>query len=84
MIQGETGLDGGASTGDTDGASGVGSGDGSGDASDDVSAELFVSLDTSVASSSMVGGSRFGRLESGSDPVSSGLSSTITAVPLNG
>ena len=41
-----------------------------------------VALDTSVASRSMVGGARLGRSESGSDPVSSGLSSTITAVPL--
>jgi len=62
----------------------VGSATGSGVASDDAAAALFVSLDISVASSSMVGGSRFGRLESGSDPVSSGLSSTITTVPLNG
>jgi len=65
-------------------ASGVGSATGSGAASDDAAAALFVSLDISFASSSMVGGSRFGRLESGSDPVSSGLSSTITAVPSNG
>jgi hypothetical protein len=32
----------------------------------------------------MVGAARFGRSEPGSDPVSSDLSSTITAVPLNG
>src|SRR5215207_6798380 len=74
MIQGETGRDGGASTGDTDGASGQGScgcscggsGEGSDGVSDDASAALdsaglLVSLDTSVASRSMVGGSRFGR-----------------------
>jgi hypothetical protein len=30
----------------------------------------------------MVGGARLGRSESGSDPVSSGLSSDITRVPL--
>ena len=70
MIQGETGRDGGASTGDTDGASAearvaarvkarLGASD---DASAGLaSAALLVSLDTSVASRSMVGGSRFGR-----------------------
>ena len=41
------------------------------------------SSETSVASRSMVGGCALGRSESGSGPVSSGLSSTIAAVPLN-
>ena len=92
-IQGETGGEeggetdsaGGSSTDDTGVASGAGAASGSDGASAELfSAELLVSPDTTVASRSMVGPARFGRSEPGSDPVSSDLSSTITAVPLNG
>jgi hypothetical protein len=50
---------------------------------DGVSAAPFASSETTVASRSMVGPARFGRPEAGTDPLSSDLSSTITAVPLN-
>ena len=75
-IQGDTGADG-TESGVAEGASAVAS---------DGAASLAgaVSLVTSVALRSMVGGSRLGRSESGSDPVVSGLSSTIAAVPLSG
>jgi hypothetical protein len=43
-------------------------------------ASLLASL-TSVAARSMVGGARLARPGSGGDPISSGLSSTIAAVP---
>jgi hypothetical protein len=87
-IQGETGGEAGGETASAGGSStddtGVASGAGAGSGPDGASAELFVSPDTTVASRSMVGPARFGRSEPGSDPVSSDLSSTITAVPLNG
>ena len=74
---------GGSSADDSGVASGAGAASGSDGASAELfSAELLISSDTSVASRSIVGGARFGRSESGSDPVSSDLSSTITAVPL--
>ena len=44
-------------------------------------AAFRTSPDTSVASRSMVGPARFGRADSADGPASSGLSSTITAVP---
>jgi hypothetical protein len=76
MIQGEIGRGAGVEAGGGAGASGGGSGGTS-------PAAGCVSLETWLASRSMVGGARLGRSESGNDPVSSDLSSTITAVPLN-
>lgn len=91
-IQGETGLDAGGVTDGETVSAGCSSADdtggvsdaGAASASDDASAELFASSETTVASRSMVGAARFGRSEAGSDPLSSDLSSTITAVPSNG
>ena len=45
------------------------------------SVRALVSLDISVASRSIVGGARLTRPDSGSDPASSSLSSTIATVP---
>ncbi len=85
MTQGEIAAAGSSETGSSemglwedgsweDGSSETGSGGAS-------SAAFRVSLDTSDASRSMVGGGRLARPESGDGVVSSGLSSTIAPVP---
>src|SRR5882757_2880734 len=70
---------------DPDSESGGGSGTGSALNCDlgsgDTCGPALVSLETSAGSRSIVGGARLTRPESGSDPASSSLSSTIATVP---
>src|SRR5882757_2274403 len=82
MIQGEIGAAAGGVAGGSEAGSAADSAvDSAVDSDLAAPSACGAAVDTSVASRSIVGGARLGRSWSGGDPVSSGLSSTITAVP---